>query len=234
MPTLSKMQKSALDKRLKLAKAELSEDEMVKLTEAMDSLAGVAGVLDMLLTPPQEAAEDEAKPEEKAEQFKSADLPEPARIAFEKMAEQNAETRLRLEKAELKLFAREKAAATRQWVEKAKTDAPNIPGTAEDAGSMLAQVADVNPDLAVTLFEMFKSASAAVEAAPKFVEQGSSRQPNAGGGSVMAKVQEKARSLREKSGSEMTFEQAEARVWEDYPELYAEYEAECNARNSRN
>lgn len=108
---------------------------------------------------------------------------------------------------------------TKEFEEKARKEFPNC-GDAEQIGSVLKSAKDTMSEDAYKNFEtVMKSNQAKLEAGNIFGEIGS----NAGASADLeSKIKVKKEAIM-KGNSDMTPEQAEARLWEDNPELYNEY-----------
>lgn len=167
-----------------------------------------------------------SKGEEGAEstEINKEDLPAPVRAALEKAEATAADALKRAESAETIAKAESLKVRKSEFIAKAES-LPFVHGgeTKEQYGERLMKMADALDDESWAAFE--KSEIAKNEQLRKsalFQEIGS----GAGGvgGDVLAKAEGLAVELT-KSETGMTKEQALAQVWEEHPEMYAEYTA---------
>lgn len=127
-------------------------------------------------------------------------------------AQRDAEEAQRVAKAERELRERNEALA------KAET-LTGLGIETDKVADALIKLRGADPELAKSIEEMLDSANIAVEKSAMFTEFGSH-----GGSVTMPKVEALVADLR-KADPELTKEQAEARVYRNHPELYAEYQA---------
>lgn len=132
----------------------------------------------------------------------------------------------RLEKAEEALEAQRIAKANEEWVAKARA-VDGLIDNAEEFGSQLREVAEINSDLADTLVKVLETANERFSKADLYKELGAGASPVTG--SAEEKVQAIAKSLRE-ADPKLSQEQAETEAWERNPELYDQHVAEQRER----
>lgn len=109
------------------------------------------------------------------------------------------------------------------WVAKAEKELTHFPGKSyEELAKSLHALAKVDPKLADAQFEQMKAASDALKQSEVFKSAGGRGQDATG--SAMAKIEEMADALIEKSGDlDITKEKAIAKVLERRPDLYDAY-----------
>lgn len=204
-------ERDSMFKALKSFSAEKMDGEK-KAAEAKEKAEGLETEVAEL----KKAAEIKVTEQEKAEQLK-ADLPPAALKHFEKMEADNEAARVRIEKAEGKLEAQEKAEAKRVWVEKAD-ELKALPGEAK--GDTLAEIANKGgEELAGKVLDIMKAADAALAEGDLYKEKGDNRDGSAREGSAEAKLEKMAKSFHEKSDTPMTYEQAYTKVMRLHPDL---------------
>jgi colicin import membrane protein len=160
----------------------------------------------------------------KSELFKSEDLSPAAKKAFEKMEADAKADRKRLEKAEAEIEEGKVAERKRVWTEKAEKFKA-VPG--KDKGALLADIAELDEDLAGKVHEFMKAADSALAEAGLYDEIGNNRE--GGEGSAMAEAETLAKKYQAKSAEPMTEAQAFTQVIRDNPGLRDRINAENNA-----
>jgi len=168
---------------------------------------------------------EKAEKKANAEEFEKSELTGPALKAFEKMEADNKAALERIEKAEESVKTFEKSERKRVWTEKA-AELKAAPG--EDNGDLLAEVAELSPEIAERVHEQMKAADAAVAEGDLYREKGSNRAAEKT--TAEDKVTALAKARFEKSEGSMTLDEAEAVIWGENPELYAQHESEQSAR----
>lgn len=145
---------------------------------------------------------------------------EDTREAVNKALEAVSKAEARAEEAETIAKAERDHRLTQEYIAKAKTYV-NLPVDPSEFGPVLKRLHETMPDEDVELLtKALSSSNELVASTGIFSEIG--KQGGAGGYEVISKVDAKAKEMVEKS-TDMTLEQARAKVLEDSPDLYDEY-----------
>lgn len=113
-------------------------------------------------------------------------------------------------------------AAVEEYIAKAATYA-GVVESAETFGPQLRKVAAWDPEIGKALEEILEGTTAKLAKSALFAELGTKAE--AAGSDALAKATTIAKALVE-AGQEKNIESARGRVWQENPDLYAEYEAE--------
>lgn len=144
-----------------------------------------------------------------------------ATIELEKTLQEKKELEKRLGEIE-KAFREEREKRIRkEFIDLAKAEYVRL-GNPDEVGLILKEASErLSPETYGKLTDILKAANQRIDAT-LFTEIGKSG--SAPGGSVVDKIKAIAKSYVA-SNPTMTLAQAEAKAWEDHPELYAEYQA---------
>jgi len=168
-------------------------------------------------------AEEEEEEEEEEEVEKSLKaLPKNVRSQMTALFKSQKEAVAKSEKLEKALKVERDERLRKEFVEKAKTDFPYVPGkSSEEVGLMLKSLHVLAPKIAEDIEGIFKSVSATIEKAGLLTELGSGMTNRGGGASAYAKLDGMARESVSKSGG--SYAKAFETVMQNNPELYSQY-----------
>ena len=149
-------------------------------------------------------------------------LPANARKQITALWKSNREHVAKSEKLEKALKVERDERLRKEFVEKAKTDFPYVPGkSSEEVGLMLKSLHVLAPKIAEDIEGIFKSVSATIEKAGLLQELGSGMTNRGDGASAYAKLDGMARESVSKSGG--SYAKAFETVMQNNPELYSQY-----------
>jgi len=149
-------------------------------------------------------------------------LPANARKQITALWKSNREHVAKAEKLEKALKVERDERLRKEFVEKAKTDFPYVPGkSSEEVGLMLKSLHVLAPKIAEDIEGIFKSVSATIEKAGLLQELGSGMTNRGDGASAYAKLDGMARESVSKSGG--SYAKAFETVMQNNPELYSQY-----------
>jgi len=165
-------------------------------------------------------AEEEEEEEEVEKSLKA--LPKNVRSQMTALFKSQKEAVAKSEKLEKALKVERDERLRKEFVEKAKTDFPYVPGkSSEEVGLMLKSLHVLAPKIAEDIEGIFKSVSATIEKAGLLTELGSGMTNRGGGASAYAKLDGMARESVSKSGG--SYAKAFETVMQNNPELYSQY-----------
>jgi len=129
------------------------------------------------------------------------------------------------EKLEKALMVERDERLRKEFISKARTDFPYVPGkSSEEVGMMLKTLHGLDPAIAGDIEGIFKSVSATIEKAGLLDELGSGMTNRGDGASAYAKLDGMARDAVQKSGA--SYAKAFETAMQNHPELYSQYLAE--------
>lgn len=151
---------------------------------------------------------------------KSEEVPAHIKDQLEQLWKSNAEAVKKAEMAEAKASKLEAEAMTKSLIIKAEKEYSNVPGTASDLGVLLKSLHDQDPETAVKVEALLKSADSALGQSDIFKEYGSSR---SGGSTVNSEIDGLAKEMVSKSENSLSYAQAYVKAMDAKPELYSSY-----------
>ena len=162
--------------------------------------------------------EEEEEPVEKSLES----LPKNVRSQMTALFKSQKEAIEKADKLEKALKVERDERLRKEFVEKAKTDFPYVPGkSAEEVGLMLKSLSALDPKIADDIEGIFKSVSATIEKAGLLQELGSGMTNRGEGVSAYARLDGMAREAVAKSGG--SYAKAFEAVMQNNPELYSQY-----------
>jgi len=166
-------------------------------------------------------AEEEEEEEEDVEKSLRS-LPKNVRSHMTALFKSQKEAVAKADKLEKALTVERDERLRKEFVEKAKTDFPYVPGKSpEEVGLMLKTLHVVAPNIAKDVEGIFKSVSATIEKTGLLQELGSGMGNRSGGASAYAKLDGMARESVSKAGG--SYAQAFEKAMQSNPELYSQY-----------
>tara|TARA_Y100000310_G_scaffold120296_1_gene119032 strand:- start:2344 stop:3189 length:846 start_codon:yes stop_codon:yes gene_type:complete len=144
-----------------------------------------------------------------------------------KMADPEVQTlvkSLRAEAEEAKTIAKAErdARLNREFISKAESEMPDLPGSTEDTAELLKRAYNVDVEFGEALEDVFKASSQAIGESDIFKEYGSDAEADT---EAMGKVEGIAKALRE-ADPDLTDEQAFSKALDTNPDLYAQHRRE--------
>ena len=184
----------------------------------------------------EEKAEDEEDDAEKAEHEEEEEAEKAAHgdeevekslnsSQIEALFKSQREAIAKAEKLEKALMVERDERLRKEFISKARTDFPYVPGkSSEEVGMMLKTLHGLDPAIAGDIEGIFKSVSATIEKAGLLDELGSGMTNRGDGASAYAKLDGMARDAVQKSGA--SYAKAFETAMQNHPELYSQYLAE--------
>ena len=166
---------------------------------------------------------EQEEDEEKEDVEKSLNaLPKNVRNHITTLFKSQKEAIAKADKLEKALKVERDERLRKEFVEKAKTDFPYVPGkSSEEVGLMLKSLSALDPKIAEDIEGIFKSVSATIEKTGLLKELGSGMSSGGEGASAYAKLDGMARDAVAKSGG--SYAKAFEAVMHSNPELYTAY-----------
>lgn len=162
--------------------------------------------------------DEEKKPEVSKSLHKKVNK---AMVELEKALQEKQQLEKRLKEIEKAFHEEREKRIRKEFIDLAKAEYVRL-GNPDEVGLILKEASErLSPETYGKLTDILKAANQRIDAT-LFTEIGKSG--SAPGGSVVDKIKAIAKSYVA-SNPTMTLAQAEAKAWEDHPELYAEYQA---------
>ena len=212
-------------------KAEGDESEGDELAEEAEAAVDAAEAAEGM-DPEAEKAEDDATTEdeededdEEAVEKSLKKLPVNVQTKLDALFKANKEAVEKADKLEKALAEERDERLRKEFVAKANTDFPHIPGkSSEELGIMLKTLHGVAPKIAEDLENIFKSVSSTIEKADLLQEIGSGMGSTSGSDNAYGRLDAMAKETVSKSGD--SYASAFEKAMRKNPELYSQYLAE--------
>ena len=167
-------------------------------------------------------AEDDEEDEEEEVEKSLKSLPKNVRSQMTALFKSQKEAIAKSEKLEKALKVERDERLRKEFVEKAKTDFPYVPGKSpEEVGLMLKTLHVIAPKIAADIEGIFKSVSATIEKTGLLKELGSGMSSGGDSASAYGKLDGIARGAVKKSG--VSYAKAFETAMNQNPELYSQY-----------
>ena len=170
----------------------------------------------------EKAEEEEEEEDEKAVEKSLKTLPKNVRKQMTSLFKSQRQAIAKAAKLEKALKVERDERLRKEFVEKAKTDFPYVPGKSpEEVGLMLKTLHVIAPKIAADIEGIFKSVSATIEKTGLLKELGSGMSSGGDNASAYGKLDGIARGAVQKSG--VSYAKAFETAMNQNPELYSQY-----------